>query len=127
MHLKRWITGLSALPFLIFFVYRGGIPFILLILFACICSLWEYYRIVFNGDRRILAGAVVWWGYIVGFGVILAVHFVGPNGAVILIAFNLVFIGLISIFIFKSNPALGDVIQKQIQGVVYIPFLISGS
>jgi phosphatidate cytidylyltransferase len=125
VHLKRWITGLIALPFLIFFVYSGGFLFILLISFACICSLWEYYRIVFNADRQILSGAVVWWGYVISFGIILAVHFAGPNGAAILVAFNLVFVGLISVFIFKSNPAVVDVIQKQIQGVVYIPLLIS--
>jgi phosphatidate cytidylyltransferase len=125
VHLKRWITGLTALPFLIFFVYSGGLLFILLISFACICSLWEYYRIVFNADRQILGGALVWWGYVISFGIILATHFAGTDGAAVLVALNLVFVGLISVFIFKSNPAVIDVIQKQIQGIVYIPLLIS--
>jgi len=53
VHLKRWITGLIALPFLIFLVYIGGFPFIVLVGFACICSLWEFYRIVFNDDGDI--------------------------------------------------------------------------
>ena len=125
MHLKRWITGLSALPFLILFVYIGGIPFLLLVSFAGLCSLWEYYRIVFNADRQILAGAVIWWGYVVSFSLLLSTHLAGTTGAAVLLALNLVFVGLISVFIFKSNPGVVDIIQKQIQGVVYIPFLIS--
>jgi phosphatidate cytidylyltransferase len=125
VHLKRWITGLIALPFLIFFVYSGGFLFILLIAIACLCSLWEYYRIVFSRDRRLLSNAVVWWGYVVGMGVVLAAHAAGISGAAILLALNIVFVGLISVFLFKSNPNVVDVIQKQIQGVVYVPFLIS--
>ncbi len=34
MHLKRWITGLIALPFLIFLVYKGGLLFTILISIA---------------------------------------------------------------------------------------------
>ena len=71
MHLKRWITGLSALPFLIFLVYIGGFPFIILIGFACICSLWEYFRIVFNADSEIMNSVVIWWGYFVGLAVVV--------------------------------------------------------
>ena len=49
MHLKRWITGLSALPFLIFLVYKGGFFFASLVNAAGLVALWEYYRIVAPG------------------------------------------------------------------------------
>ena len=125
MHLKRWITGLSALPFLILLVFLGGLPFLLLIGFACICSLWEYYRIVFNADIQALAAPVLWWGYLASLGIIVAAFFAGPGSVAVALAFSLVFVGLISTFIYKSNPSVVEIIPKQVQGIVYIPLLLS--
>ncbi len=125
MHLKRWITGLSALPFLIFLVYIGGFPFIILVGFACICSLWEYFRIVFNADSEIMNGAVIWWGYFVGLTVIVAAHIAGSESVLVVLALNLVIVGLISMFLYKSKPSVVNIIPKQVQGIVYIPLLLS--
>jgi phosphatidate cytidylyltransferase len=125
VHLKRWITGLSALPFLIFLVYLGGFPFIFLVGFACICSLWEFYRIVFNADGEILYGVVIWWGYVVGFAIIVAAHIAGSESVLVLLALNLVIVGLISLFLYKNKPSIINIIPKQIQGIVYIPLLLS--
>jgi len=125
VHLKRWITGLSALPFLIFLVYIGGFPFIILVGFACVCSLWEYYRIVFNADGEILYGVVVWWGYIVGLAVIVAAHIANSDSVLVVLALDLVIVGLMSMFLYKSNPSIVNVIPKQVQGIVYIPLLLS--
>jgi phosphatidate cytidylyltransferase len=125
VHLKRWITGLSALPVLIFSVYIGGFPFIILIGFACICSLWEYYRIVFNADGEILYGVVAWWGYFVALTIIVLAHIADSESVLVVLALNLVFVGLISIFLFKSKPSIVHVIPKQVQGIVYIPLLLS--
>jgi len=125
VHLKRWITGLSALPFLIFLVYIGGFPFIILVGFACVCSLWEYYRIVFNADGEILYGVVVWWGYIVGLAVIVAAHIANSDSVLVVLALDLVIVGLMSMFLYKSNPSIVNVIPKQVQGIIYIPLLLS--
>ncbi len=124
MHLKRWITALAALPLLIFLVYIGGIGFILLVGFAGTCSLWEYYRIVFNADSRVMSGALVWWGYFIGLGLIAGGYYLGLNAVVVLLAVNLVVAGLISVLTFKHNPTVIEIIQKQVQGIVYIPFLL---
>jgi phosphatidate cytidylyltransferase len=104
VHLKRWITGLSALPFLIFLVYLGGAPFILLVGIACVCSLWEYDRIVF---------------------ILIAAYVAGPASVLFLVALNLIFSGALSVFIYKTNPAVVEIIQKQVMGVVYIPLSLS--
>ena len=125
MHLKRWITGLSALPFLIFLVYIGGFPFIILIGFACICSLWEYFRIVFNADSEIMNSVVIWWGYFVGLAVVVVAHIAGSESVLVVLALNLVIAGLISMFLYKSKPSVVNIIPKQVQGIVYIPLLLS--
>ena len=125
MHLKRWITGLSALPFLIFLVYIGGFPFVVLVGIASICSLWEYYRIVFNADSETLHGVVVWWGYFVGLAIIVTAHIADSESVLVVLAFNLVFVGLMSMFLYKSKPSIVHVIPKQVQGIIYIPLLLS--
>ena len=125
MHLKRWITGLSALPLLIFLVYIGGLPFLILVGFACTCSLWEFYRIVFNADGELLSSVVIWWGYIVGLAIIVAAHIAGSDSVLMVLALNLVSVGVISLFVYKSKPSIVNIIPKQIQGIVYIPLLLS--
>ena len=125
MHLKRWITGLSALPFLIFLVYLGGAAFILLVGIACACSLWEYYRIVFNGDRRMMYNSVTIWGYLIGIGILVAAYIAGPESVIGLVALNLLLAGVFSVFIYKTNPAVVEIIPKQVLGVVYIPLSLS--
>jgi phosphatidate cytidylyltransferase len=125
VHLKRWITGLSALPFLIYLVYLGGVPFLFLVAIACVCSLWEYYRIVFNADRRMMYNAVTFWGYVVSLGILSAAYVAGPESVLVLVALNLIGAGVLSVFIFKANPAVVEIIPKQVMGVVYIPLSLS--
>lgn len=125
MHVKRWITGLIALPFLIFLVYFDEFAFAILVGSACILSLWEYFRIVFNAERRVLAGVIIWWGYGVSLLILGTAFIDGPAGVALLVAFNLLFVGLFSIFIYNSNPLVGNTVQKQIQGIIYIPVLLS--
>jgi len=125
VHVKRWITGLIALPFLIFLVYFDEFAFAILVGSACILSLWEYFRIVFNAERRVLAGVIIWWGYGVSLLILGTAFIDGPAGVALLVAFNLLFVGLFSIFIYNSNPLVGNTVQKQIQGIIYIPVLLS--
>jgi phosphatidate cytidylyltransferase len=125
VHLKRWITGLSALPFLVFLIYLGGSPFILLVGVACVCSLWEYDRIVFNADRRMMYNAVTFWAYLISIGILIAAYTAGPESVLFLVALNLISAGVLSVFIYKTNPAVVEIIQKQAMGVVYIPLSLS--
>ena len=47
MHLKRWITGLTALPFLVLLIFKGGpFWFAMVISLVCILALGEYFHIV---------------------------------------------------------------------------------
>ena len=106
MHLKRWITGLSALPFLIYLVYLGGAPFILLVGIACVCSLWEYYRIVFNADRQMMYNTVTFWGYVISIGILVGALVAGAASVMVLVSLNLILAGVISVFLYRTNPAV---------------------
>ena len=125
MHLKRWITGLTALPFLIFLVFKGGVYFTGLVSVAGLVALWEYYRLVFSETPKPLSGIILFWGYAISFAMVWAAYLAGPALTISLVAFNLVVIASISIFQFKTDRAVLKVILCQLQGVIYIPVLLS--
>lgn len=125
VHLKRWITGLAALPFLIYPVYKGGVLFTMLVTVGGLLSLWEYFRIVFSSADNAKFNIFIVWGFIVGAGIIWAAHFKGLEMVMVLTAFNLLFSALFSLFKFKIDPSVMESIKKQIQGIIHIPVLIS--
>ena len=125
MHLKRWITGLTALPFLIYLVYKGGVPFTLLVTVGGLLSLWEYFRIVFSSADRAKFNIFAVWGFIMGGGIIWAAHLKGLEMVLVLVGFDFLFSALFSLFKYKVEPRVMESIRKQIQGIIYIPVLIS--
>jgi phosphatidate cytidylyltransferase len=125
MHLKRWITGLSALPFLIFLVYKGGILFTFLVSAVILVALWEYYRMVFSVEDRLKSGVIRLCGYGIGLAIVWAAYLTEPNLTLSLLALNLLVIALISMFRFKSDRSVLNAISGQLQGVIYIPVLLS--
>jgi len=125
VHLKRWITGLSALPALILLIYAGGFFFLLLIGVACICAQWEYSRIISNDDSDFMSSIVVWWGYFTSLLLLAAAHLAGLGAVAVLLALNLVVVGVMSVFLYQNNPRIGLVIQKQVLGIIYIPLSLA--
>ena len=71
MQLKRWITGIIALPFLIFFIARGGAYFVVLVGAVCLLSMWEYFRIVSDAKEKVVS-VIMFIGVLVGALIILA-------------------------------------------------------
>ncbi|MGD9238919.1 MAG: phosphatidate cytidylyltransferase [Desulfobacterales bacterium] len=125
MHLKRWITGLVALPVLIFLVYKGSFLFTILISLAGLVALWEYYRIVFNSEVRPISRIILYWGYGIGFALIWSTFLAGPDLTLSVIGLNLLVVALISLFQFKTDHTVLEVIIRQLQGLIYIPLLLS--
>ena len=70
-------------------------------------------------------GLLVWWGYLVGIGLFCGGYYLGLAAVVLGPAVNLLGAGLISVLVFKRDRTVIEMIPKQVQGVVYIPFLLS--
>lgn len=125
MHLKRWITGIAALPFLFLMIYKGGSLFAVSVSIICFLALWEYFRIVFNAKGKTISNIILLIGLIVGPIIIWAAY---KNSLVIIItivAFNLISSGLFTFTQFKSDPFILENLAKQILGIIYIPVLLS--
>ena len=124
MHLKRWITGIIALPFLIFFITMGGAYFVVLIGVVCLLTMWEYFRIVSDAEGKVVSVIMI-VGVLVGALIILAASGSSFNLISGIIALNMIICGLISIPQYKNNPLILETIKKQLQGIIYIPLLLS--
>lgn len=125
MHLKRWITSLVLLPFLIFLIYKGGTSFSILIGMVCIISLCEYFRILFNPQGKTISGVILLLGLIAGEWMLWAASNGSSELILTIIAFHLIFSGFFSLTQFKSDPFVLENITKQIQGIIYIPLSLS--
>jgi len=126
MHLKRWITGLAALPFLFMLISKGGaFLFAVVIVITCILALWEYFRIVLHAGGGANQGAIPALGYITGCGIIWAAYIGSFEMIVGLIILNLIVCALISLHRFKTDSGVSEIITKQVLGIVYIPLFLS--
>lgn len=140
MHLKRWITSIAILPFLVLLICKGGsFLFAVFIGIICILALREYFCIVFSKDRSmkienrsskdkifqlspsifhllsfIIGPMIIWAAYSNSFDIIIC-----------LIVLNLIVSGLISLRQFKHNSSMPEIVAKQVLGIIYIPLFLS--
>jgi phosphatidate cytidylyltransferase len=124
MHKKRWITGLIAVPFLIFFIQKGGVWLFLLAAVAAELGLWEYYRIIFEEEERIASGLPIIGFFSVVF-ILFAAFKNAPDLVAVALAFNFLVSALFVILRFGTVPLVLKALMKQILGISYIPFFLS--
>jgi phosphatidate cytidylyltransferase len=124
MHLKRWITGLIALPFLVLIVYRGGILFFVFVEIAAVFALWEYFRIVLKEDETVRS-ALPMLAFLSGLLLIAAAHLDAGELLAGAIVFNLMAAGVITVVVFKRRSTAPELLKKQILGVAYVPLLLA--
>lgn len=124
MHLQRLITGLAALPLLIWLIFAGGGAFAGFIGVVALISMWEYYRIIYRGDNQIIWSPIALAGYLTALLAVGAAH-LGEIGLVAgALAINFIGCGLLSAIQFKNDPKDVDVVAKQVFGSVYISLML---
>jgi phosphatidate cytidylyltransferase len=125
MHLKRWITAVVGMP-LIFFLVFSGSPIILsfILMVVAIIALWEYFRIIFKGYQRLIYYLAL-PAYVLAIAIIVSAYFNHLDWILLFLCLDVLFVGMISMPMFKSNPDLPDLIAKQVLSVVYIPTFLS--
>ncbi len=126
MHLKRWITGLVAVPFLILLISKGG-PFLFagVISLVCILALWEYFRIVMQSQSKSDQWFIMATGYITGTIIIWTAYMHLSELVLGLILLNFLVCAMIALPQFKSDSSITEAVFKQVLGVIYIPLLLS--
>ncbi len=125
MHLKRWITGIVALPIIYLLVSAGGMVFTLLIGAVSVVTLWEYYRAVFDphdGGPAILIP-------LLGLGLAPVIVWTASRGGMthtpLILAVDLLVVAGLTLPLFKTDTQAPHRVAKQVLGLVYIPVLLS--
>ena len=125
MHLKRWITALVALPFVITLIIMGGAAFTLFLCLVCIVALWEYFRITYLSLTPRPKAPLDFLGYLSGCLMILAAADNAPEMVLCLLAANLLLGGALIFKYFGNHPDAQEWLSIQAKGVVYIPLGLS--
>jgi len=122
MHLHRVITGLVALPFLVYLIYKGGIYFSVLIAAVCVLSLWEYFRIVFNSqDKSSSHILLIIISLCFGLALVFAAYKRSSSSMLIGTLYSYIIVcGFFSLTQFKYDSLILQKISTHIQGMVYI-------
>jgi phosphatidate cytidylyltransferase len=126
MHWKRWITALILIPPLLLLILKGSpVLFTIVIIVVSMLSLWEYFRIVYDGHMPPVGLAFTGWSY-VGAGMCLCAVHHGHFAALIgVLALHLIITAIVSIRRYTVSHDAPIVAVKQIAGMVYIPILFS--
>ena len=126
-HVKRWLTGLSALPILILWLGWGGpLMFALLIVIVCILALREYFFMAFSRNSKDIYPPLAILGYTTGLSIICAAYSNSAAFILAIIAINFLLCAFLLLQRYKTDPSIVDAVAMQIQGMVYIPVLIAG-
>lgn len=128
MHLHRVLSALVALPCIYLITAKGGaLAFAILISITGLIGMSEYYRIVFNKSVAVKTGPIQITGYLSCLA-ITSLSYLYPSeyGIIVgIVILNFILSGIFSLFQFKDNPDIVEVVMKQVHGVVYIAVLIS--
>ncbi|RJP87665.1 MAG: phosphatidate cytidylyltransferase [Desulfobacteraceae bacterium] len=126
MHLKRFLTSIVAFPILALLIIKGS-PFLFSVFIGLVSliALWEYFRIVFHDQPKMIFSPIPLWGGLTGLLMIgAAFHnsFQWIAGALII---NFLLAAMLSMPTYKKYPRVLSVVEKQVQGVMYIPLALS--
>jgi len=125
MHLKRWITGLSALPFLIYIILKGGLIFTLFIGLVALIGLWEYFRVTLSRDDSPSALVLKILAYMYAALIMWSAHHLSAAYILNSVACCFWLTGLATILLFKQDQQVFEIAKKQLMGVLYVPMLLS--
>ena len=125
MHLKRWITGLCALPFLIYVIIRGGWVFTLFIGLVALIGLWEYFRVTLNRDDSPSALTMKILAYLYAALIMWSAHHLSTAFILNSVVFCFWLTGIASILLFRRDEQVFEIAKKQLFGILYVPLLLS--
>lgn len=126
MHLKRWITGLVALPLLILLISKSGtIIFAVVISIISIIALLEYFKIVLFPQSDNCFGSVSIPAYLIGLMILCEAYYNSLKIVPALIVLNLLISSLMSLKKFGTDKNAPWLVAKQLMGLIYIPLFLS--
>ncbi|MFH1153424.1 MAG: phosphatidate cytidylyltransferase [Pseudomonadota bacterium] len=122
MHLKRWLTALVLLPLLFLNLIKGSpLVFSGLVVLVALIGMAEYLAIVSAGPDGPMPPAFKMAAYVFSAALIGAAHLQSAEGILFILAANLVVVSISVVLGFSRESNILAHMEKQVQGIVYIP------
>ncbi len=126
MHLKRIITAIVAFPLLSLLIIKGSVLlFTLFIGLVSLFALYEYNWIVLYDKKHAVFSSITLWGGLSGLLIISAAYINSLQLIIGLLVFNFIGAAILSMPQYKNSPGILNVVEKEIQGLIYIPLSLS--
>ena len=130
MHAKRWITGLVALPFLVYLIYRGGSFFAVFLAAVSVVALWEYFNIAFadpaaEKPARPRLGVIPLMALLTAPAIIWVAHKFSTDMVLLLLVLHLMACALFSLTRFGADKRVIDTVVKAGHALIYIPVMLA--
>ncbi len=123
---QRWITALILVPFILFIVVKGGRSLLaIFVALVSVAALHEYFTITAAICRGVISGKIRWLSYAVCAGIMFCAYVDSLPAVLTLVGANFLFVGFIVLSDFSRVTSLLEVVAIQVQGIVYIPLLLS--
>jgi phosphatidate cytidylyltransferase len=125
-HVKRWITGLSALPLLIGWIGWGPpLMFALLIALVCMICLQECFRMLLGEADKPAYPPPIVLGYVSGVSILWAAYSQSADMMPWILIANFLLCSITVLPRFKTDTSIVQAVAVQVQAMVYIPLMIS--
>ncbi|MFZ2633277.1 MAG: phosphatidate cytidylyltransferase [Desulfosalsimonadaceae bacterium] len=125
-HLQRFLTSIVAFPILALLIFNGSpLVFAVFIGLVSLIALWEYFRIVFHDQPQTVFSSIPIWGGLSGLLIIGAAFFNSFQWITFCLVVNFILAAMLSMPGYKKDPGVLSVVEKQIQGVMYVPLALS--
>jgi len=115
----RALVAIFGIPLILFTIYKGGYPFLLLVLLINVVSQYEFYKLAEKKD----AYPLTYIGIIIGIGMTLMFYFQGIEKSWLILFGGIIIILLIELFRNKPNDTLN--IATTVLGILYPATLFS--
>uniref|UniRef100_A0A7C4RQH0 Phosphatidate cytidylyltransferase n=1 Tax=Desulfatirhabdium butyrativorans TaxID=340467 RepID=A0A7C4RQH0_9BACT len=122
----RWITGLVALPILIYIISWGqGWILSSVVAAVAVLALSELFRMLYAATHRMTRLLFTSWGYVVGVWIVLSAASGSSFGAWAGVFLEVLCVGAIALNRFSEDPDVVDAVVKHVCAVIYIPLSLS--
>ncbi|MBM4287396.1 MAG: hypothetical protein FJ135_04460 [Deltaproteobacteria bacterium] len=121
MHLKRWLTGLVALPILLYILLKGSsLSFLLLLALVSAAAHWEFLTICGLGRSRLEKAL----GIALGLLLVLSFSTTRPYLPMFFLVFGMLGYFLFYLLKYEEFPQLLPELALSCLGLLYVPFLV---
>ncbi len=125
-HVKRWLTALILIPFLLWIIIKGSIlVFAALVSGVAVFALHEYLDIICANDTQPISRTIRAVFYVAGIVLVMGACKGSWQILFFILALNLMALCVFVLARFSSLPNIFDLVARQVLGVVYIPLSLA--